>query len=143
MENGIIKFKRNKDGLYMYKPTESYLQEVKETNEKQNTEKYEDTQTTGVSNAISTVTGNKIGFTKRQVEDAEKARKLYYVLGCPTVQNFKHILRQNIIKNCPVTMEDVNIAEQIYGPDIATMKGKTTRKKLVQSRGMKLKSRKN
>ena len=31
--------------------------------------------------------------------------------------------------NCPVTAEDVDNAEKIYGPDIGTRKGKTTRKK--------------
>jgi hypothetical protein len=32
----------------------------------------------------------------------------------------------NAIKNNPVTTEDVNIAEKIFGPDVATLKGKTT-----------------
>ena len=45
------------------------------------------------------------------------------------MENFKHILRQNIIWNCPVTVEDVNIAEKIFGPDMDTLKGKSTRKK--------------
>ena len=39
-----------------------------------------------------------------------------------------------IIKNCPVTIEDVNIAEKIFGADIGTMKGKTTRKKVDSSK---------
>ena len=34
----------------------------------------------------------------------------------------------NIIKNCPVTSTHVDIAEKIFGADVATMKGKTTRK---------------
>jgi hypothetical protein len=54
---------------------------------------------------------------------------LYHILGCPTVENFKAILRQNIIKNCPVTIEDVAIAEKIFGPDIGSLKGKSTRSK--------------
>jgi len=48
-------------------------------------------------------------------------------VGCPTVENFKAILKQNLIKNCPVTVEDVNIAEKFFGPDIGTLKGKSTR----------------
>ena len=86
-ENGVVKFQRNKDGLYTYKPKECYLEEVAER--KKNEANY----------MVTTVTENKIGYTKRQIADAEKARKLYHNLGCPTIQNFKHILRQNIIQN--------------------------------------------
>ena len=50
-------------------------------------------------------------------------------LGCPTLENLKHILRQQIITNCPVTIEDVNVAADIYGPDVGTLKGKSTRPK--------------
>jgi hypothetical protein len=74
-----------------------------------------------------TVKENSRGYTQRQFDNAKRARRLYHIVGCPTVQNFKHILRQNIIKNCPVTADDVNIAERIFGGDIGTLKGKSTR----------------
>ena len=35
----------------------------------------------------------------------------------------------NAIKNNPVTIEDVKIAEKVFGPDVATLKGKSTRPK--------------
>ena len=35
----------------------------------------------------------------------------------------------NTIKNNPVTVDDINIAEKVYGPDIGSLKGKTTRRK--------------
>jgi hypothetical protein len=35
----------------------------------------------------------------------------------------------NIIQNCPVTVEDVNIADKIFGPDMSSLKGKSTRRK--------------
>jgi hypothetical protein len=38
----------------------------------------------------------------------------------------KAIIQMNAIRNNPVTTEDVNIAEKIFGPDVATLKGKTT-----------------
>ena len=53
---------------------------------------------------------------------------LYHIVGSPTVEAFKAMLKGNVIKNCPITAADVDIAEKIYGPAISTLKGKTTRK---------------
>ena len=36
----------------------------------------------------------------------------------------------NAIKNCPITLEDIDIAERMFGKDIVTLKGKITRKDL-------------
>ena len=38
-------------------------------------------------------------------------------------------IRQNTIKNCPVTVEYIEIAEKIFGPDVSTLKVRTTRKR--------------
>ena len=80
-------------------------------------------------NIIASVEENKMGYTERQFEQAKRARRLYHSVGAPTVENFKHMLRSNIIKDCPVTERDVNIAEKIFGPDIGALKGRTTRRK--------------
>ena len=48
-------------------------------------------------------------------------------MGAPSPRNFKAILQQNLIHNCPITPSDVDRAEEIYGPDISTLKGKSTR----------------
>ena len=45
------------------------------------------------------------------------------------MENFKALLRMNAIHNCPVTVEDVKIAERIFGPDMPSLKGKSTRRK--------------
>ena len=124
-KDGIIKFKQNQEGLYVYKPTTNYMKSVarqKGMNPPVERHNY----------LVSSVEENKMGYTKRQFEDAKRARRLYHIVGCPTVENFKHILRQNIIKNCPVTIEDVNIAERIFGPDIGALKGKTVHKSPIR-----------
>ena len=39
------------------------------------------------------------------------------------------MIRSNQIKDCPVTVEDVDVALKIWGKNIAALKGKTTRSK--------------
>jgi hypothetical protein len=43
-----------------------------------------------------------------------------------SIKNFKGIIRMNCIKGNPVTTEDIDIAQAIFGPDIGVIKGKTT-----------------
>ena len=43
--------------------------------------------------------------------------------------DFKNILKSNLIQNCPVNIQDVMNCEVIYGPDVYTLKGKSTRSK--------------
>ena len=51
------------------------------------------------------------------------------MVGTPTMDNFKSLLRMNVIQNCPVTVEDINIAEKLFEPDMSSLKGKSTRRK--------------
>jgi hypothetical protein len=45
------------------------------------------------------------------------------------MNQFKSLLRMNVIQNCSLTVEDVNISEKIFGPDMSSFKGKSTRRK--------------
>ena len=49
--------------------------------------------------------------------------------GTPTAEDLKAMLRMNLIKDCEVKTEDVNLAEKVYGPDVGAIKGKSTRVK--------------
>ena len=51
--------------------------------------------------------------TKHQIEGAEKARTLYMSLGFPSECNFEWILQSNQIMNCPVSIQDVEVAYKI------------------------------
>ena len=75
---------------------------------------------------LQTVAHNKTKFTARQIESADAARKLYRLLGRPGYTRFLTALKDNHILNCPVTIDDARRAEQIYGKDVAFLKGKTT-----------------
>jgi Reverse transcriptase (RNA-dependent DNA polymerase) len=75
---------------------------------------------------LQTVAHNKTKFTIRQVEAADAARKLYRLLGRPGYSRFLTALKDNHILNCPITIDDAQRAESIYGKDVAFLKGKTT-----------------
>ena len=71
------------------------------------------------------------GYNRREVERAARARRMYHSLTAPDIVDLKRFIRQNIMKNCPVTTEDVTLAERIFGRDVPTLKGKSVRSKSV------------
>jgi hypothetical protein len=78
---------------------------------------------------VTTVKGNMEGFTKKEVEGAKQARILLHSSGFPSVQALKAMIRMNQWKNCDVTAQDVDNMVEIFGTDVAVLKGKTTQKK--------------
>ena len=122
-KNGIVKFERTDKDIYAFRPSEQFLKRNLELNTKQQSPE----QQSGVSNWITTLKENKEGFTARQIERAKAARKLLHIVGAPTVADLKAVLRQNLIKNCTVTHDDLTLAEKIFGPDVSVLKGKSTR----------------
>jgi hypothetical protein len=62
---------------------------------------------------INTVSGNKEGFTQRQIKGAEVAQTLYATLSYPSWKDFKWVIWSNQIKDCPVTIQDVDVALKI------------------------------
>jgi hypothetical protein len=75
---------------------------------------------------VQTVRGNMEGFTKREVEEAQKARKAQAMLGHPTDRDFLGMVRGGMISNCLVTANAVNNAHQIFGPDLVEIRGRTS-----------------
>ena len=120
-KNGIIRFVR--DGrLYTYKPSQQYLDAIAKYENNNNNE------SSPYNNFASTIAANRDGYTDAQFERAKTAWKLYIATGGGGFENFKHYLRQNIIKNYPMTIEGVLQAEQIFVKDTGHLKGSTTRK---------------
>ena len=117
MENKVVKFKRTPDGLYCYKVPETYKESLASKPQESK------------CNLVDTVAKNRQGYMQHQFECAKLAQKLYHIVRMPTIQSFKAMLRTNIIKNCPVTIEDVTMAKKIFGPSMSSLKGKSTRRK--------------
>ena len=74
----------------------------------------------------STIAENKKLFTRCEIDNADAARTLYHKIGCPSESDFLAILSKNLIRNCPIMVDDAKCASIIYGPDLAAIKGKTT-----------------
>ena len=137
-----IVFERNGEGLYAYEPSSEYLKFIQEKNSKpeaKDKDSYDENRTINQNacvwnefllrfSGVTTVAENMVGLTPAQIERAKAARKLYNIVGASGVENMKKLLRQRLIKNCPVTHEDVDLAEKIWGKNVSSMKGHTTRK---------------
>jgi hypothetical protein len=76
---------------------------------------------------MTTVANNLIQYTKREVIGAKKARELLAKLGYPSVENAIAMLRDG--SGFDVTPYDFQVADAIWGPDVASMRGKTTKAK--------------
>ena len=106
-DGSIMKFSEHPSGLYVFAPN-------------------------GCSNKVNTCTMLSTGaeqkkmFSKREIQAADTARALYRKLGRRAEADFPSMLRGNLIRNCPVTADDAQRALTIYGPDVATLKGKMT-----------------
>lgn len=83
-------------------------------------------------------TSNKEGFTKKQVEGAELARRLYAKLAFPSIKDFEWAVVSNQIQDCPVTKSDIEVAQLIWGKDVSALKGKTVRSKAPRVHGVTL-----
>jgi hypothetical protein len=56
-------------------------------------------------------------------------RQLQIRVGRPSTKDFLRIVARNQLPNCPITQDDILVAEDIFGPDIGSLKGKTARHK--------------
>ena len=76
---------------------------------------------------VETVEENKKVFTARQFIKAKAARELYGMVGVPSAADFITAVRNKMIPNTKVTVDDIKTAEAIFGKDLGAIKGKTTR----------------
>ncbi len=79
----------------------------------------------------NTVEGNMAGYTKRQLKGATSARFLYKKLAYPSVGDFRWVVQANQIEECPVTVQDIDVAAQVWGKDLDALKGKTKRSRPI------------
>jgi hypothetical protein len=78
---------------------------------------------------INTVEQNRNSYTVRAYKLAATARRLQDTIGRPSTRDFKKIVSAPWMRNCPVGRADVSAAENIFGANLGSLKGKTVRHK--------------
>ena len=111
-ERHAIKFRKSPQGLYYYDASRP-------------------PPTNQATVLVQTVAGNRELFTRRQLKLVDAARKLYALVGRPNYQTYLDMIRENRLKNCPINVEDALRAIDIYGQDIAALRGKTVRQQPI------------
>ena len=77
---------------------------------------------------VMTIKENIKRYTKQAVDGAVKARCLQGMMGHPSQRDFANLVHDQLVQNCPITTNDVTNAYNIFGPDLAGLRGKTLRK---------------
>jgi hypothetical protein len=86
-------------------------------------------QTSLVNHSVESVKENKLLYTDQQIQRAKLACNIYHARGTPSLKDFKSNITSNMVKKLPITIDDINIAEKVFGLDVGELKGKTTRQK--------------
>ncbi len=73
---------------------------------------------------VQTVRENCEGYTKREIFKTKEARRAQRLIGNPSESNFRGLVRGNMTQNCPITSDNVTNVQAIFGPDLASMRGK-------------------
>ena len=75
---------------------------------------------------VTTVVEDLKSFTKREIEQARRARELLARMGFPTVEQAMSIVNSG--SNFDITARDFQVADAIWGKDIASVKGETVKR---------------
>jgi hypothetical protein len=126
---GEVKFHKDEQGLLYIYLDESDKEAVVlliQIMEQQDKEK-EDSTKEGVM-LVQTVHGNYKGFTKREVIKAQEVREAQAMLGDPSKKDFQGLTSGNLIPNCPIARGNISNTRKSFGPDLASIRGKTVRR---------------
>jgi hypothetical protein len=73
------------------------------------------------------VEDNERLLSRRELDSAREARKLFKSMGYPSVKNMVNLVRHGKIRNNPLVTKDILNCVHLYGPDLARLRGMSTR----------------
>jgi hypothetical protein len=80
---------------------------------------------------LNTVSDKKELYTKREQKAAIRARKTQNIMMFPSTRQYIDIADKQLLRNNPVERADIKAAEDIYGPNVGSLKGKTVTHKSI------------
>ena len=78
---------------------------------------------------LQSVDDNKLFYTQREIKGAENARLQQEAIGWPSDDFYQYIIKENLLTNTEVTLDDIQRARHIYGPAKPLLQGAMTRLK--------------
>jgi len=79
---------------------------------------------------VNTVNKSFIKCTVKQYSDACKARSILDIIGRPITKDYIDYVERDLLPQCYINREDNMHAEDILGPNLGLLKGKTKHKTL-------------
>jgi spore germination protein YaaH len=76
---------------------------------------------------INTVNNNSSRYNVHNFSCAIHAREIQALIGRPSTEQYKQVVSRNFLPNCPINNADIDAAEDIFGQDVESIKGKTVR----------------
>ena len=76
---------------------------------------------------LQSVEDNKAFYTQREIKGAENARLQQEAIGWPSSDYYKYIIKENLLTNTDITLDDIERAQHIYGPEKPLLQGAMTR----------------
>ena len=77
---------------------------------------------------INTVENNSCRYSNHDYSQAKIYRILKRTICRPSYKDYKTIVSNKHLKNCPLMVEDVKAAEQIFGPEMGCLTGNTVKR---------------
>jgi hypothetical protein len=78
---------------------------------------------------VETVRANMRGFTREQVKRAKGARDALAMMAHPPDEQIKYLVSSNNVVNVPFSSADFTNGTVLFGPNRASLRGKTTRRR--------------
>ncbi len=116
---GVFKVHTQRDAMLEFKPSERGLHYL-DTIDKSSNFKYI---------LVNTVRDNFEGYTKHNISKAKEARGLQGMVGKLIEREFAGMVHEKLPTNRPITVQGVDNANRISGPDLANLWGLALRAK--------------